>query len=129
MLARWGPQNGWPAQSRFEVIVGAYLPQNTAWTNVEKVIASLRRERLLSVEGIREVSIKKLENLVRSSGYFRQKARKLKIFIKYLDKNYGGSLDRLFAQPPHKPRPEPLSLNSRGPQTTEFPFLFGGQHT
>ncbi len=128
MLARWGPQNWWPAQSRFEVIVGAYLTQNTAWTNVEKAIANLRRERLLSVKGIREVSIKKLENLVRSSGYFRQKARKLKIFIKYLDKNYGGSLDRMFAQPTEKLRAELLSLNGVGPETADSILLYGGNH-
>ena len=128
MLARWGPQNWWPAQSRFEVIIGAYLAQNTAWTNVEKAIVNLRRERLLSVKGIREVPIGKLENLVRSSGYFRQKARKLKIFVKYLDKTYGGSLERMFAQPTEKLRAELLSLNGVGPETADSILLYGGNH-
>ena len=128
MLGRWGPQNWWPAQSRFEVIVGAYLTQNTAWTNVEKAIANLRRERVLNVEGIREVPIRKLENLVRSSGYFRQKARKLKIFVNYLDKNYGGSLDRMFAQRTDKLRAELLTLNGVGPETADSILLYGGSH-
>jgi len=128
MLARWGAQNWWPGQSRFEVIIGAYLTQNTAWTNVEKAIANLRRERLLNVKGIRAVPIKKLEKLVRSSGYFRQKARKLKTFIQFLDKNYGGSLDRMFAQPTEKLRAELLSLNGVGPETADSILLYGGNH-
>ena len=128
MLARWGAQNWWPGQSRFEVIIGAYLTQNTAWTNVEKAIANLRRERLLNVKGIRAVPIKKLEKLVRSSGYFRQKARKLKTFIQFLDKNYGGSLYRMFAQPTEKLRAELLSLNGVGPETADSILLYGGNH-
>src|SRR5438128_12694623 len=84
----WGPQNWWPAQSRFEVIVGAYLTQNTNWTNVEKAIANLRRARALSVKGIRETPLRRLQQLVRSSGYFRQKARRLKSFIEFLDVQY-----------------------------------------
>jgi endonuclease III-like uncharacterized protein len=69
----WGPQHWWPAQSRFEVIVGAYLTQNTAWTNVEKALANLRSAHLLSVSGIRRTSLAELERLIRPAGYFRQK--------------------------------------------------------
>ncbi|HSM85193.1 MAG TPA: hypothetical protein VLT16_03530, partial [Candidatus Limnocylindrales bacterium] len=74
LLSRWGPQNWWPAQSRFEVIAGAYLTQNTNWTNVEKAMANLRRAQVLSVSGIRELPLEQLQELVRPSGYFRQKA-------------------------------------------------------
>jgi len=73
----WGPQNWWPARSRFEVIVGAYLTQNTAWTNVEKALANLRSARVLSVKGIRQAPLPELESLIRPSGYFRQKADRL----------------------------------------------------
>src|SRR5215831_13602107 len=111
LLARWGPQNWWPAQSRFEVIVGAFLTQNTSWSNVEKAIASLRRARVLSVQGIREVPLSRLKQLVRSSGYYRQKARRLKNFVGFLDANYGGSLVRMFAQATEKLRSELLALN------------------
>src|SRR5215471_19844545 len=119
LLRRWGPQNWWPAQSRFEVVVGAFLTQNTAWTNVEKAIANLRRARVLHVKGIREIPLPKLEQLIRSSGYFRQKARKLKNFIEFLDSKYSGSLDRMFAQPTGKLRSELLALNGVGPETAD----------
>src|SRR5882757_9816301 len=92
LFRAWGPQHWWPAQSRFEVIVGAYLTQNTAWTNVEKALANLRRARLLSVNGIRRVSRAELEQLIRPAGYFRQKAERLKLFIEFLDRMYEGSL-------------------------------------
>ncbi len=128
LLTRWGPQNWWPAQSRFEVIVGAYLTQNTAWTNVEKAIAQLRRARVLNVRGIREVSLRKLQTLVRSSGYFRQKAHNLKTFIRFLDTRYGGSLDRMFAQPTEKLRAELLVLKGVGPETADSILLYAGNH-
>src|SRR5436305_549632 len=128
LLTRWGPQNWWPAQSRFEVIVGAYLTQNTNWSNVEKAIAKLRRTRVLSVKGIRETPLRKLEQLIRSSGYFRQKARRLKNFIHFLDAKYGGSLDRMFAQPTEKLRTELLALNGVGPETADSILLYAGNH-
>src|SRR5947209_19514661 len=79
LLSRYGPQNWWPARSRFEVIVGAYLTQNTNWSNVEKALLNLRRARRLSVSALRHTPINELETLVRPSGYFRQKARNVKI--------------------------------------------------
>src|SRR5690349_21499635 len=102
----WGPQHWWPAQSRFEVIVGAFLTQNTSWSNVELAIRQLRMAKVLSVSGIREIEIAKLEKLIRSSGYFRQKAQRLKNFVRFLDNNYRGSLTRLFSQSTDKLREE-----------------------
>ena len=107
----WGPQHWWPAETQFEVIVGAYLTQNTAWTNVELALGNLRKARVLSVAGIRKVSQPRLERLIRPSGYFRQKAARLKTFVRFLDKNYGGSLDRLFSQPTDQLRESLLGLN------------------
>lgn len=124
----WGAQHWWPAETSFEVIVGAYLTQNTAWTNVERALANLRVAQLLSVDGIRQVRLSRLERLIRSSGYFRQKARRLKTFIAFLDKNYGGSLDRLFSQPTEKLREELLSLNGVGPETADSILLYSGNH-
>src|SRR5437660_12061537 len=95
----WGRQHWWPAQSRFEVIVGAFLTQNTNWSNVESALRQLRAARMLSVSGIRNIPIRKLETLVRSSGYFRQKARRLKTFVKFIDQNYGGSILKTFTHP------------------------------
>src|SRR5215469_683468 len=94
LLSRYGPQNWWPARSRFEVIVGAYLTQNTNWSNVEKAIANLRRARSLTLKALRQMPLRKLEKLVKPSGFFRQKARKLKAFVAFLDDNYSGSLTR-----------------------------------
>jgi endonuclease III related protein len=125
---RWGPQHWWPAHSRFEVIVGAYLTQNTAWTNVEKALAKLRGARLLHLNGIRRAGLGRLEKLIRPAGYFRQKARRLKTFVAFLDKNYEGSLDRMFAQPTARLREQLLALHGVGPETADSILLYAGHH-
>jgi endonuclease III related protein len=124
----WGPQHWWPAETRFEVIAGAYLTQNTAWSNVELALSNLRRAQVLSVEGIRKVSLRRLERLIRPSGYFRQKAARLKTFVAFLDENYTGSLDQLFAQPTERLREELLALNGVGPETADSILLYAGNH-
>jgi endonuclease III related protein len=124
----WGPQHWWPAEMRFEVIVGAYLTQNTAWTNVEKALANLRGAKALSVDGIRAMRLSMLQRLIRPSGYFRQKATRLKIFVGFLDTQYGGSLDRLFTQTTDKLREELLALNGVGPETADSILLYAGNH-
>jgi endonuclease III related protein len=124
----WGAQHWWPAETRFEVIVGAYLTQNTAWTNVERALANLRAAQVLDVKGIREIALAKLERLIQPSGYFRQKAARLKTFVAFLDKQYGGSLEKLFSQPTEKLREELLSLNGIGPETADSILLYAGNH-
>jgi endonuclease-3 related protein len=128
-LARaWGPQHWWPAHTQFEVIVGAYLTQNTAWTNVEQALRGLRSARLLSVDGIRRTPLATIERLIRPSGYFRQKAQRLKTFVAFVDKQYNGSLTRMFSQPTKKLRDELLSLNGIGPETADSILLYAGNH-
>jgi endonuclease III related protein len=124
----WGAQHWWPAETRFEVILGAYLTQNTAWNNVELALANLRAANLLSFEGVRRVSLRRLERLIRPSGYFRQKANRLKTFVAFLDHHYSGSLDQLFAQPTDQLREELLSLNGVGPETADSILLYAGNH-
>ena len=124
----WGAQHWWPAETRFEVIVGAFLTQNTAWTNVELALGQLRDAGLLNVEGIRRVRLTRLERLIRSSGYFRQKAKRLKTFVSFLDAEYDGSLNRLFAEPTSKLREKLLSLNGVGPETADSILLYAGNH-
>lgn len=119
-----GPQHWWPAGSAFEVVVGAYLTQNTAWTNVEQAMVNLRRAGVLSVSGIRNTSIEKLEQLVRPAGYFRQKAARLKLLIEHLDANYGGSLDTMFGRPTETLREELLGLKGIGPETADSILLY-----
>jgi endonuclease-3 related protein len=126
LFRAWGRQHWWPAQSRMEIIVGAFLTQNTAWTNVEKALAQLRRARVLSLAGIRSTPLAELEQLIRSAGYFRQKARRLKNFAAYVDQRYAGSLDRMFARPTPDLREELLSLNGIGPETADSILLYSG---
>ncbi len=128
LLAAWGPQHWWPARTPFEVIVGAFLTQNTAWTNVELALANLRAANLLSIEGIRHVPVPELERLIRPSGYFRQKAQRLKALVAFLDSRYAGSLDNLFAQPTNRLREELLALNGIGPETADSILLYAGNH-
>lgn len=128
LLAAWGMQDWWPARTRFEVIVGAFLTQNTAWTNVERALANLRAARVLSVAGVRRTPLRRLERLVRPAGYFRQKAARLKAFVHFLDTRYGGSLTRMFAVPTPLLRAELLALNGVGPETADSILLYAGGH-
>jgi len=128
LLEVWGNPNWWPARTPFEVVVGAYLTQNTNWTNVERALQRLRLAGVLSVAGIRRTPLRKLEQLIRSSGYFRQKARRLKTFVVFLDRHHGGSLARMFSQPTAKLRAELLSLDGVGPETADSILLYAGQH-
>jgi len=128
LFQAWGPQHWWPARTRFEVIVGAYLTQNTSWTNVERALRRLRSAGLLNLRAMREVSLTKLESQIRSAGYFRRKAQRLKTFVAFLDDHYGGSLTRMLAQPTAKLRQELLGLNGVGPETADSILLYAGQH-
>src|SRR5260370_31857748 len=96
LFSAWGRQHWWPAQSRFEVIVGAYLTQNTSWTNVEKALGNLRKARLLTASGIRRTPQPTLEELIRPAGYFRQKAQRRKPVVSFVDESYGGYIKRVF---------------------------------
>lgn len=124
----WGRQHWWPAESALEVIVGAILTQNTAWTNVEKALVRLRDHGALSLSGLRTIGPCELEELIRSSGYFRQKTQRLKTFIAFLDLAYGGSLDAMFSAPTERLRAELLLLNGVGPETADSILLYAGNH-
>ena len=124
----WGPQHWWPARTRFEVIVGAYLTQNTSWKNVEIALRRLRAAGLLNLAAIRKMPLEQLEAMIRPAGYFRQKASRLKTFVAFVDQYYAGSLRRLFGQPTQQLRQELLSLNGVGPETADSILLYAGQH-
>ena len=95
---------------------------------MERALANLRAAGLLSVEGIRAVRRSRLERLIRPSGYFRQKAKRLKTFIRFLDQQYAGSLEALLSQPTEKIRKELLNLNGIGPETADSILLYAGNH-
>lgn len=123
-----GPQHWWPGNTPFEVIVGAILTQNTSWKNVERAISNLRDAALLSIKGIRRANLRRLQTLVRPSGYFRQKARKLKAFCEFVETEYGGSLDRMFGTPTSVLREKLLGVFGIGPETADSILLYAGGH-
>lgn len=128
MYATLGPQNWWPGRTRFEIIVGAILTQNTAWVNVERAMANLRRERLLSPSALKGVPLGKLASLIRPSGYFRQKAKKLKAFVGFLRREYAGSLAKMFRTPTPQLRERLLGVYGIGPETADCILLYAGGH-
>lgn len=124
----WGVQYWWPAESPFEVVIGAILVQNTAWTNAARALHSLRTAGALSLEGVRHIPLVELEQLIRSSGYFRRKAVRLKTFVQWLDRHYQGSLELMFRQPTAQLREELLELNGIGRETADTVLLYAAQH-
>ncbi len=126
--AALGPQHWWPAETPFEVIVGAILTQSTAWTNVERAIANLKRARMLTPRALERVPLGKLARLVRPSGYFQQKAKKLKAFMRFLRREFGGSLERMFRTPTAKLREKLLGVHGIGPETADSILLYAGGH-
>jgi endonuclease III related protein len=128
LFEKHGPQSWWPGRTRFEVIVGAILVQNTSWSNVERAIVALRRERLLTPAEIERLPQAKLAGLIRSSGYFRQKARKLKAFVRFLRQNYASSLTKMFRIPTDELREQLLTVHGIGPETADSILLYAGEH-
>ena len=128
LLATHGPQHWWPGRTRFEIVVGAILTQNTSWSNVERAIGNLRAARMLSPQAIRGVRSARLEQFLRPSGYFRQKTKTLKSFVNFLYASYAGSLSRLFAVRTDIVRAQLLALRGIGPETADSILLYAGKH-
>jgi endonuclease III related protein len=124
----YGPQHWWPGRSRFEVIIGAILTQNSSWTNVVAAIKNLRSARLLTPSAINAVPLAKLARLIRPSGYFRQKAKKLKSFTHFLFSVHSGSLTRMFRTPTTTLREQLLAVHGIGPETADSILLYAGDH-
>jgi endonuclease-3 related protein len=124
----FGPQHWWPGDTPFEVCVGAILTQNTAWTNVEKAIANLRRERVLSPRKMRALSHAELAALIRPAGYFNVKAHRLRSFLDFLHDEFRGELPRMFRLPTAVLREKLLSVNGIGPETADSILLYAGGH-
>jgi len=122
LLAAFGPQHWWPAESREEMIIGALLTQNTAWKNVEKGLARLRRQGGFDFEHLRQLPRKKLEEAIRPCGYFRQKSQRLqKLAAAILN---AGGLDELARRPTAKLRQWLLGLYGIGPETADSILLY-----
>lgn len=124
LYRHFGPQRWWPAPTRFEVVLGALLTQNTSWLNVEKALGNLRRARALAPAKLARLSAARLAVLLRPSGYFRQKARAVRDFLLHLQKHHGGSLARLFRRPAPALREELLQLRGIGEETADSILLY-----
>ncbi len=125
LLAEYGPQGWWPGDGEpFEVVVGAILTQNTAWPNVKRALERLREAGALTIEGLRRVDETALAELVRPSGYFNSKARKLKAFVSMLDGDFEGSLEALFGLPTDDLRARLIGTYGIGPETADDVALY-----
>lgn len=136
LLEEFGKQNWWPmdkeyhkkhrSDPRFEVIVGAILTQNTAWSNVEKAIINLKSNNILEIKKIMDSDIENLQNMIKPSGFFNQKAQRLKNIATFLQNNYQNDLDMFFNRDLSDIRKELLSLNGIGPETADSILLYAG---
>src|SRR3989338_5981210 len=115
LLKAYGRRGWWPTTSdnkKFEIILGAILTQNTSWKQVEKAIANLKNNDLISQEAIKKVSLRRLASLIKPAGYFNQKAKRLKIINQFLEKNKNPTRDQL------------LEVNGIGPETADSILLY-----
>jgi len=120
----YGPRNWWPGETSFEVMVGAILTQNTSWRNVEKAIQKLKAKRVLNPLGIYHLKRSQLASLIRSSGYYRIKADRLKSFMDFLFGEYDGDLKRMKREKLVKLREELLGVKGIGPETADSILLY-----
>jgi len=127
MFERNGSRNWWPADTKFEVIIGAILTQFVSWKNVEIAIQNLERENLLSIEGICNVETEKLEELIRSTRFYKQKARKLKEFCSFVEEKYNADLDSFLGRDIYGLRKELLSLYGIGEETADSIILYAAE--
>ena len=133
LFKRYGHRHWWPGDTRDEILIGAILTQNTAWTNVEKAIANLKGEGLLTAKAIAEADVGTLARLIRPAGYFNQKAVRLKEFFGHFEagretEHDGGrqGLDAFFSQPLEEARMQLLALRGIGPETADSMLLYAG---
>lgn len=136
LFKHFGNLNWWPTDNnyhkkeksdpRFEVIVGAILTQNAAWSNVEKALENLKSRRLLDIKKISEIDIKILQNIVKPTGFFNQKAKRIKNLAGYINNNYSGDLESFLKRNLKNVREELLLLNGIGPETADSILLYAG---
>ena len=127
LLESFGPQRWWPARTRWEVIWGAILTQNTTWRNATLALQNLRKAGLLTWRGMRQISLRELEMQIRPAGFYRQKARTLRHFVDWLEQAHGSSLDSLFSLGVERARAQLLAIKGIGPETADAILLYAGR--
>ena len=128
LLDRFGHQNWWPAESPFEMMIGAILTQNTAWTGVEKAITNLKENDLLNPESISTVEPEGLTGLIRPAGYFNQKTKRIQSFTRWFLERFEGNIKRMKEVPLLEMREELLAQNGIGPETADSILLYALRH-
>lgn len=128
MLARHGHQGWWPGETPFEVSVGAILTQNTSWTNVERALANLKRADVLEPRRLLALPEVRLAELLRPTGYFNLKAKRLRSFLRVLVEDFDADLNKLFAGPTTIVRERLLGISGIGPETADSMLLYAGGH-
>jgi endonuclease-3 related protein len=126
LLDRYGPRGWWPADTPFEVMVGAILTQRTSWANVEHAIGNLKKASLLEVERLASASPERVMELVRPSGFYRQKAKRVMNLARHVSSNYR-NLGEFFEKPVHELRSELLALEGIGKETADSIILYAGE--
>ncbi len=121
---RFGHQKWWPAETPLEMMLGAILTQNAAWTNVEKALANLKKSKCLSLKRLAAIPEKKLAALIRPSGYFNLKAKKIKAFVRFFEEEYGGSIKRMASENGEVLRGKLLNVWGVGPETADSILLY-----
>lgn len=124
MFHELGPQGWWPARTRFEIILGAILTQNTSWQNVVLALQRLRKEGLLSLPRLKRATCAEIESCLRPAGFFRQKARTIRSFLDWLEYHCHGSLAAMFQRPAAELRRELLNIKGLGPETADAILLY-----
>jgi len=127
LFARWGEQHWWPGETRLEMMLGAILTQNTAWTNVEKAVAGLRKSGVLDWGVLQRTPVKQIAEWIRPAGYFNQKAGYIKQMVDTLHRRFDGSENRLFALDTPTLRKELLSWKGIGPETADSILLYAAK--
>lgn len=126
LYRHFGPQQWWPGDGPFEVIVGAILAQNTSWANVEKAITNLKEAGVLSPREMAALDSQELAGLIRPSGYYRVKANRLHHFLAFFKERYEFSLEAMFNQPLSEVRESLLGVKGIGPETADSILLYAG---
>ena len=121
----YGPRHWWPGETSFEVMVGAILTQNTSWKNVEKAIQKLKAKGVLNPQGVFRLKRSQLAPLIKSSGYYRIKADRLKSFIDFLFGQYDGNIRRMKKERLEELRERLLDVKGVGPETADSILLYG----
>ena len=124
LFKAFGPQRWWPAESAFEVAVGAILTQNTNWSNVSRAIANLKEARVLTPTRLFALGETATSRLIRPSGYYRLKTKRLRNFLAVVSGRYGNSLCRMKRVPLERLRQELLAITGIGPETADSILLY-----